>query len=46
MSYYKYILPAMYFPFLLQGREDCALLILEKLPDATLISATNAALQT
>uniref|UniRef100_A0AAR2IPZ0 Ankyrin repeat domain 44 n=1 Tax=Pygocentrus nattereri TaxID=42514 RepID=A0AAR2IPZ0_PYGNA len=28
------------------GKEDCALFILEKLPDATLVSATNTALQT
>lgn len=32
--------------FSLQGKEDCVLLILEKLSDTALINATNAALQT
>lgn len=30
----------------LQGKEDCVMLILEKLSDTALINATNAALQT
>lgn len=29
-----------------QGKEECALFILKKLPDAALVNATNAALQT